>query len=398
MTSNKDEAPFGDERGALPSASRMTRIFNCPASFQLNALETPETSAAAEEGRMLHRAMELAVQQFPEDIHEEMRADFDDVKSRLSDEQEQAFSTACWLVSRNVVDGFRAGDETGNVELYEKRFWAKSKLFSGQGDAVFIKDNGEATIVDYKFGRGEVEPAERNYQLAAMAVLLADNFDGLRTIRAMIIQPRALDKTKRITECVYTMDDVDAAREAINAACKEAVEYAQPRQKCGYWCNYCPSAYRCKAAQLEIAKQYALATSTPKLAVGKHNAVEMFEKATVVKKLCDEILGVVKKWVQDNPDHGTALELTAGAKRSKLGDAGKIYDAVCDVGISPEEFVGCCDVGMTKLQSLYFAKRKLVNEKQTKKASDFEVKDLLESKGLLTYTQTAPTLKLGRGE
>lgn len=389
-----NETQLTDARGNRPSASRMTRIFNCPASFQLNAMEIPETSAAAEEGRMLHRIMELAIQKYPEDIHEEMRADFDDIHSRLSDEQEQAFGTACWLVSRNVIDSFRAGDEKGNVELYEKRFWAKSGLFSGQGDAVFIKDNGEATIVDYKFGRGEIEPAERNYQLAAMAVLLADNFDGLRTIRAMIIQPRALEKGKRITDCVYTKDDVDAAREAINAACKEAIEYAQPRQKCGYWCNYCKSAYRCKAAQLEIAKQYAIATSTPTLAIGKQNAVEMFTKATVVKKLCDEILAAVKNFIVKNPDHGTALELAAGAKRSKLGDAGKIYDAVCSVGITPEEFVEVCDVGLTKLQSLYFAKRKIVNEKQTKKASDFEVKDLLESKGLLTYTQVAPSLRL----
>lgn len=390
MTSN---TALTDARGSLPSASRMTRIFNCPASFKLNALEVPETSAAAEEGRMLHRVMELSIK----DANDAERAELDALLKSLNDEQMAAYQTAVKLVSESVLreQQRRNGD---TMETFEKRFWAKSKLFSGQGDAVFTKDNGEATIVDYKFGRGEVEPAERNYQLAAMAVLLADNFDGLQTIRAMIIQPRALEKGKRITECVYTKDDVDAAREAINAACKEAVEYAQPRQKCGYWCNYCPSAYRCKAAQLEIAKQYALATSTPQLAVGKHNAVEMFEKATVVKKLCDEILAVVKKWVQDNPDHGTALELSAGAKRSKLGDAGKIYDAVCDVGISPEEFVGVCDVGMTKLQSLYFAKRKLVNEKQTKKASDFEVKDLLESKGLLTYTQTAPTLKLGRSE
>lgn len=390
MTSN---TALSDARGSLPSASRMTRIFNCPASFQLNALETPETSAAAEEGRMLHRVMDLTIK----DANDAERAELDALLKSLNDEQMAAYQTAVKLVSESVLREHNAynGD---TMETFEKRFWAKSKLFSGQGDAVFTRDNGEATIVDYKFGRGEVESAERNYQLAAMAVLLADNFGGLRTIRAMIIQPRALDKNKRITECVYTIDDIDAAREAINAACKEAVEYAQPRQKCGYWCNYCPSAYRCKAAQLEIAKQYALATSTPQLAVGKHNAVDMFEKATVVKKLCDEILAVVKKWVQDNPDHGTALELSAGAKRSKLGDAGKIYDAVCSVGISPEEFVGVCDVGMTKLQSLYFAKRKLVNEKQTKKASDFEVKDLLESKGLLTYTQTAPTLKLGKGE
>lgn len=386
-----NETQLTDARGSRPSASRMTRIFNCPASFQLNALEIPETSAAAEEGRMLHRVMELAVKLG----NESEKPEFDALFAALTDEQRQAYLTAVKLVNDNVLCDFRAynGDR---MEIFEKRLWAKSGLFSGQGDAVFIRDDGEATIVDYKFGRGEVEPAERNYQLAAMAVLVADNYgvEQIEKVRALIIQPRALDKNKRITECVYTKADIDAAREAINAACKEAIEYAQPRQKCGYWCNYCKSAYRCKTAQLEIAKQYAIATSTPTLAIGKQNAVEMFTKATVVKKLCDEILAAVKNFIVKNPDHGTALELAAGAKRSKLGDAGKIYDAVCSIGITPEEFVEVCDVGLTKLQSLYFSKRKIVNEKQTKKASDFEVKDLLESKGLLTYTQVAPSLRL----
>lgn len=381
-------------RGGKPSASRMTRIFNCPASFQLNSMEIPETSAAAEEGRMLHRVMELAVKLG----NESEKPEFDALFAALTDEQRQAYLTAVKLVNDNVLCDFRAynGDR---MEVFEKRLWAASGLFSGQGDAVFIKDDGEATIVDYKFGRGEVEPAERNYQLAAMAVLVADNYgvEQIEKVRALIIQPRALDKNKSITECVYTKADVDAAREAINAACKEAIEYAQPRQKCGYWCNYCKSAYRCKTAQLEIAKQYAIATSTPTLAIGAHNVVEMFTKATVVKKLCDEILAAVKNFIVKNPDHGTALELAAGAKRSKLGDAGKIYDAVCSIGITPEEFVEVCDVGLTKLQSLYFSKRKIVNEKQTKKASDLEVKELLESKGLLTYSQTAPTLKLLEG-
>lgn len=391
MTSN---TALTDARGSLPSASRMTRIFHCPASFQLNAMEIPETSSAAEEGRLLHRAMELAVQKFPEDIHEALRDDFDDVKSRLSDEQEQAFNTACWLVSRNVVDGFRAGDETGNVEFYEKRFWAKSKLFSGQGDAVFIKDNGEATIVDYKFGRGEVEPAERNYQLAAMAVLVADNFDFVKSVRAMIIQPRALDKGKRITECVYTKDDVDAAREAINAACKEAIEAENPAQKCGYWCKYCPSSYRCKAAQEAISAQYKLAVATPNLTIGAHNARQMFERAQLVKKYCDDVLAAVKNYIVNNPDAQCGLTLAPGVKRAKLGDAAKVYEAVEGVGITPEEFVNVCDVSISKLQSLYHDKRKLANEKQTKKASDIEAKKLLEERGLLKYTQTAPTLKL----
>ncbi len=385
---------IADARGGLPSASRMTRIFHCPASFRLNAMETPESSSAAEEGRLLHRVMELAIQKFPEDIHEELRADFDDVKSRLSDEQEQAFNTACWLVSRNVVDGFRDGDETGNVELYEKRFWAKSKLFSGQGDAVFIKDNGEATIVDYKFGRGEVERAESNYQLAAMAVLVADNFDFIKSVRAMIIQPRALDKSRRITECEYSKADIDAAREAINAACKEAIEAENPAQKCGYWCKYCPSSYRCKAAQEAISAQYKLAVATPNLTIGAHNARQMFERAQLVKKYCDDVLAAVKKYIAENPDAECGLALAPGAKRAKLGDAGRIFEAVEGVGITPEEFVNVCDVSISKLQSLYHDKRKLVNEKQTKKASDIEAKKLLEERGLLKYAQTAPTLKL----
>lgn len=391
MTSN---TVLTDARGSLPSALRMTRIFHCPASFQLNAMEIPETSSAAEEGRMLHRAMELAIQKFPEDIHEALRDDFDDVKSRLSDEQEQAFIAACWLVSRNVVDGFRAGDETGNVEFYEKRFWAKSKLFSGQGDAVFIKDNGEATIVDYKFGRGEVERAERNYQLAAMAVLVADNFDFVKSVRAMIIQPRALDKGKRITECVYTKDDVDAAREAINAACKEAIDAETPTQKCGYWCKYCPSAYRCKAAQDALNVQFKIATASPSFAIGKHNALDMFNKAVLVKNFCEAVLEKIKTFIANNPDADCGLELTKGARRAKLGDAAKVFEAVEGIGITPEEFVNVCDVSISKLQSLYHDKRKLANEKQTKKASDIEAKRLLEERGLLKYTQTAPTLKL----
>ena len=389
-----NETQLTDARGNRPSASRMTRIFNCPASFQLNAMEIPETSAAAEEGRMLHRVMELAVKLG----NESEKPEFDALFAALTDEQRQVYLTAVKLVNDNVLCDFRAynGDR---MEVFEKRLWAASGLFSGQGDAVFIRDNGEATIVDYKFGRGEVEPAERNYQLAAMAVLVADNYgvEQIKKVRALIIQPRALDKNKRITECVYTKADVDAAREAINAACKEAIEYAQPRQKCGYWCNYCKSAYRCKTAQLEIAKQYAIATSTPTLAIGAHNARQMFERAQLVKKYCDDVLAAVKNYIANNPDAQCGLTLAPGVKRAKLGDAGRIFDAVEGVGITPEEFVSACEVGVAKLQTLYHAKRKAANEKQTKKASDLEVKELLESKGLLTYSQTAPTLKLLEG-
>lgn len=380
---------IADARGGKPSASRMTRIYNCPASLRLNEMETPESSAAADEGTKLHKCCELLLTH-PHKQSSEERTKGNSEYFNLSEEQRG-------FVDFAVTETVKRRDacELDFDLKTEMRLWAKSGLFSGQGDAVILEQQlGRATIIDFKFGRGEVERAERNYQLAAMAVLVADNFDFIKSVRAMIIQPRALDKGKRITECVYTKDDVDAARDAINAACKEAIEADKPAQKCGYWCKYCPSSYRCKAAQEAISAQYKLAVATPSLTVGVHNARQMFERAQLVKKYCDDVLAAVKNYIVSNPDAQCGLVLAPGVKRAKLGDAAKVYEAVEGVGITPEEFVNVCDVSISKLQSLYHDKRKLANEKQTKKASDIETKKLLEERGLLKYTQTAPTLKL----
>lgn len=383
---------IADARGGKPSASRMTRIYNCPASLRLNEMETPESSAAADEGTRLHKCCELLLTH-PHKQSSEERAKGNSEYFNLSEEQRG-------FVDFAVTETVKRRDacELDFDLKTEMRLWAKSGMFSGQGDVVLLEQQlRRATIIDFKFGRGEVERAERNYQLAAMAVLVADNFDFIKSVRAMIIQPRALDKSRRITECEYSKADIDAARDAINAACKEAIEAANPAQKCGYWCKYCPSSYRCKAAQEAISAQYKLAVATPNLTIGAHNARQMFERAQLVKKYCDDVLAAVKNYIANNPDAQCGLTLAPGVKRAKLGDAAKVFEAVESFGITPEEFVNVCDVSISKLQSLYHDKRKLANEKQTKKASDIEAKKLFEERGLLKYTQTAPTLKLLEG-
>lgn len=385
MTSN--------ERGNRPSASGMTRVFNCPASFKMNSLETPESSAAADEGTKLHKCCELILTR-PQNQSATQRAEGIEEYFNLSDELRG-------LVDFAVTETVKRRDacELDFDLKTEMRLWAKSGLFSGQGDVVILEQQlRRATIIDFKFGRGEVERAESNYQLAAMAVLVADNFDFVKSVRAMIIQPRALDKARTITECEYSKADIDAAREAINAACREAIEAENPAQKCGYWCKYCPSAYRCKAAQDALNVQFKIATASPSFAIGKHNALDMFNKAVLVKNFCEAVLEKIKTFIANNPDADCGLELTKGARRSKLGDAAKVFDAVCGAGIAPEEFVEVCKVESGKLSSLYYSKRKLANEKLTKKASDAELKSRLESEGLLTYTEAAPTLKLCGGE
>lgn len=385
MTSNKGSAL--DERGGKPSASGMTRIYNCPASLKMNSLEIPESSAAAEEGTRLHKCCEMIL------THPQSLGENQEGLEEYFNLSEELRGIVDFVVSK-VVKIRDACEYDSRLET-EKRLWSKSGLFSGQGDVVILEQQLQrATIIDFKFGRGEVERAESNYQLAAMAVLVADNFGFVDTVRAMIIQPRALDKSRTITECEYSKADIDTAREAINAACKEAIEAENPAQKCGYWCKYCPSAYRCKAAQDALNLQFKLATEAPSFAIGKHNALDMFNKAVLVKNFCEAVLEKIKTYIANNPDADCGLELAKGAKRSKLGDAGRIFDAVCGAGITPQEFVEVCKVESGKLLSLYYSKRKLANEKLTKKASDAELKSRLESEGLLSYTEAAPTLKL----
>lgn len=383
---------LADERDALPSASRMTRIFNCPASFQLNKMEMPESSTAAEEGSMLHRVCELTVK--PEAFcSEKERAELAALVKGMDDEQAQVVKYA----TSTVLSLAREMEDADGVPIQrtlEERLWEKGKLFSGKGDVILF-GSGRATIIDYKFGRGEVEPAERNYQLSALAVLVHQNF-GLDNVRAMIIQPRALEKSKRITECTYGAEDLELAEAELAVACRDAVEARTPRQSCGYWCKYCPSSYRCNAAQNMITKQLELAVSNAGCAVNVLSARRLFENANLVKKYCDDVISSVKKFVMENPDAGLecGLELKPGARRPKLGDADAIFQAVEDIGILQEEFVGVCNVEMGKLTALYHEKRKAVNEKQTKKASEMQCRERLENAQLLTYAQSAPVLKL----
>lgn len=375
-----------DERGGKPSASAMTRIFNCPASFRLNAAEMPETSEAAQEGTMLHRYMELLFKK-PEAVTDEEKNELLSLTEDITPEQESALGFCA-----NEIDRLRKDCPCDMVLKTEERLWAKSGLFSGRADAVILEvQEQRATVVDYKFGRGAVESAEYNYQLAALAVLVADNFKGIDFVRVMILQPRAMEKNKRITMCEYSLADIDEARERINNACRAAIEADKPESKCGYWCAYCPSSYRCKAAQAMIKEQCLLAETSPALAVGVHNALELFEKATIAKKFCDAILTKVKDFMSANPDADCGLELKQGAKRAKLGNANSIYEKISDL-ISPDEFVQVCTVELSKLEKMYHEKRKQKNEKQTFVMSKMELRETLENAGLLEYSQSAPTL------
>lgn len=376
-----------DERGGMPSASKMTRIFNCPASYKLNAAETPENSGAAVEGTMLHRHMELTY--MPAKTPEQ-DAELKALGAALNSEQTQALAFAENEVEK-VAHFFDGERHT------EQRLWAANMTYSGQADMLVISpDKKSVVIVDYKFGRGEVEPAERNYQLAALAVLAADNY-GVENVRAMIIQPRALDKARRITACEYIVSDIEQAREAIDSAVKSALYAKQPREAVGYWCNYCPSAYRCAAAQKVMDDESALVAKG--FEITPDNVREVFEKAKFVGKMCADIVKKCGEVVSENPDLETGLYFAPNSPIRSIPDtlgALRVVEEKLGRELTDDELCRLVQFKIGELERFFTAEMKAANPdaKITKKALAEAFGKALKERGLIEYSAKAPSLKV----
>lgn len=363
-----------DERDNKPSASSASRWVNCPASFKRCLGLPEEESEAAKEGTMLHKICELLNK--GEDGAQELYAALDAEQSKAID------------VAIAITDGELClidGEECEAGQIYERRLWSKSGLYSGKADAMFVLGN-KAVAIDYKFGRGEVEPADFNWQLAALAVLAADNY-GVENVRACIVQPRAPDRDRRFTAVEYSRGDIDAARRALDAATKTAMSDGAPA-KCGAWCKYCKFASRCPEARAELE---AAAKTAESFEITPANAADTFRKIKVLQGVLDAWTAKIKALAsaQDVP----GLKWVDGAKRAKLADAQKVFEFFAQI-ISAEKFLGAVKVEKGKLEKLYVETLKAMEPERPKAEISREFNAMLNDGGLVEYAQNAPTLAL----
>lgn len=365
---------MADERENKPSASSASRWVNCPASFK-RCSGLPEESSAAEEGTMLHKICELL---------NKGEGGAQELCAALDAEQSKAIDRAIAVTDGELY--ILEGEDYKAEQIYERRLWSKSGLFSGQADALFVLDN-KATIIDYKFGRGEVDSADCNWQLAALAVLVSDNFPNIESVRACIVQPRALDKDRRFTAVEYSRGDIDAARRALDAAAKTAMSDGAPA-KCGAWCKYCKFASQCPEARAELE---AVAKTAESFEITPENAADTFRKIKVLQGVLDAMMAKIKALAsaQDVP----GLKWVDGAKRAKLAYAQKVFEFFAQI-ISAEKFLGAVKVEKGKLEKLYVETVKAMEPERPKAEISREFNAMLNDGGLVEYEQNAPTLAL----
>lgn len=323
-----------DIRKGKPSASGMQRLVLCPGSWLAEKGYPEESSEAAEAGTRLHAHMEHGT--LPEDATEAEAVE--------------------WCRAQEVALAEKYlgwGSAVDERCLREQRWWFKD-VFSGQADVVFVA-NGMALVLDYKFGRVPVAAARDNMQLAALALLALDNLVDVDVVFCGILQPFASRQEPGVVryhremngqlECFF----MQAVAKAESEGAKRVPGDAQ--------CRYCKAKAECPACNKLMVQETRVdvAAAWPDWPAEK--------KAEAVR-----LAGMAKKWAEAverkaKADLKNGLEipgcsLAAGKRSFKINDAQGAFSVLHSaIGLTGEEFAGCCSVKISELDKVVHKRR-----------------------------------------
>lgn len=362
-------APAQDDvRGGKPSASALHRLYSCPGSWQAEQQCPPEESSeAAAMGTRLHKHLEEGT----------MPAD---------PEEAEACAWCAEMADRLAEKFLGAGAQ---VFCKEQRWWAKDGSFSGQPDKVYVSaDCTRYLILDYKFGRGSVAPAERNLQLAALAVLLDDYVPGeVSEVYGAILQPFASRKEPGAVR--YGAAALAGARKAIAAAIARALEPQPKLCASEAACRYCRAAESCPAAAREAM---VLSAFTRWTLLEPEQRRALYDRAKLARKLADKVEAAIRADLEAGMEI-PGLVLGAGRTSFTVTDATAAFGVAEQLGVSAPEFAGCCKVQISALDKVVHAKLKEKDPKQKVKDSSLLLRNMLTDAACGENKVSAGTIK-----
>lgn len=357
-----------DPRKGLPSASAFGRLALCPGSFMMEMTCPNESSEAAEEGTLLHAYMEHLLTGEPWE------------GTPLTAEQQELCERALRLLDgvKEKIMGNYPGASFSLVSTEERRFlsdWIEGGEYSGQWDAlirVHADCDGFLLVLDWKFGRVEVEPAEANRQLEALVPLVDHKAreEGISHsgIYAAIIQPRVAGSA---SVTFYDEDAIEQATERSLDIARAAMDPDAPRYCSEAACRYCRAKAVCHEATAMVEQASLIATDRDKW--------ELFSSAEKVQayrlaKMAGKWKAAVEYRFEQDVAAGLipGFEMGAGRTSFTVTDPSGAFSALNSEYpevVTAEAFAGCCKVGITELDKLVHAARKAANPKATTKNS-----------------------------
>lgn len=328
------------------SPSTLNRLSLCSGSWKMTKdIPEPPQSADASEGTMLHA---LIASNNGEAFEKEL--------ATLTEEQQSA-----------VVDclSFRMGlhDDADKV-MSEYHVSVKdedgNELTAGWVDFVVIHPNGTADIVDWKFGRTPVPEANRNFQLAAYALGIMQEFK-VTAVTAHIYQPRIAQHT------YYTFEKPIAIlvnlKRIISNAQSDTISLTASDEAC----RYCRAASTCPACNA----RYGLvpADIQQNMLSDPAKLLDLWERAQMASKLVDAIKQAVTDYINEHGSLGEwTLEQRAG--RREFNDNAAVLEKARKI-VSESELAKCYTISVTsvidKMADYFVADAKSRGEKWLKK-------------------------------
>lgn len=362
-----NEITTQDVREGRPSASGFERLVLCPGSWLAERacrVEGEPESEAAAMGTRLHAHMEHGT--LPEDPVEAEAVQW------------------CREMEEMLQGRYLAG--SGEIEfLREYRWWSSDHRYSGQADAVFFAGS-KMLVLDYKFGRNPVPQAAANYQLYALAALAFELYPDVAEVYAGILQPYVSRSEPRVL--MLTRADEEGLRQFVYNAL-DAAEAPGARLVPGEaQCRYCRAAASCPALSRQVS---ALAPLERWELWSPEQRRRAWDAARLARKYCEAIERKVRADLEAGVEI-PGLVLGEGKASFAVQDAQAAFSILSgELGVSAEEFTGCCKVGITPLDKLVHAKLKEREPKQTTKASREWLRERLSACGETKYS--AGTIK-----
>lgn len=327
-----------DEREGKPSASALSRIIACPASFRENSLYPDNESKDAKEGTEKHYLMERSFKRFGMSIPQESLGD-------------EACDRAVFRVQQMVVDTLSTYNVTPKDDdfdlIIEERLWDKNRMLSCKVDLCIIyKPLNVAFVFDYKFGYKEVKPATNNIQMHAQALIIYDNFK-CENIFGSIIQENSLFSNED-NICKYDAGFLEKARVFLTRIIKSA-SMRNAKHKSGEHCTFCNARGLCEETAMQILKFNVDVAKG--ISITPQTAANVYDKCKLIETYCANLKAQITKKVFEAPDHYDCFSISNGNRTEYSTNNNELYRFIIENNIlSSDEFVECCKVSIKSLK------------------------------------------------
>ena len=235
----------------------------------------------------------------------------------------------------------------------------------GTVDFVSIKGD-HADVVDYKYGRGEVDDSEINIQGQAYLLGVMDKFPKLKTATVHFILPRR----DEILTHSYKRSDMEDIRLRINLIIEKAEVELENREAIpnSEGCRYCKHKLSCPALSdklLPLAKKYSESVNDFEMALWGNYSPEKVDDPMVLSRMLN-VAQVVDKWQAAAKKQALKLAVEDGEEipgynlhyrnaTAKIEDAQEAFEALEHI-MTPEDFMSACSVSVSALAKKYAEK------------------------------------------